>query len=353
MTRIPQSEDESLSITGRIVVRPGRTPNASSAAVGGADSVEHSVTRSWVVSEASVSSSASSGCSSGSICVHSGTRRSVSCRGIHRRPRSVSFSTTTCRFTRNASSSALDIPSRLLDRGVLAVAQLHVGPDGGRPGPVRAAAHLHRFGGHARPVGRVLDRGAAVERDLQQRGAAGHEHARGLRSRLLQRQVVALELHLAVQGPDGLVGQDDRSVADRGQPVDRTGAERPERRALRGAVHDVDPCHLAVVGGHRQDRAAAGDHGGATLPELDVGGVRRDPQRVQGVDRADPEVPVGVDHRDDARGHRHVRARHVDLGGQGDRRGVDDRDRAGLDQQHVTLVLQDVERRSPPPTARR
>ena len=101
-------------MTGRIVVRPGRTPNSSSAAVGGADSVEHSVTRSWVVSEASVSSSASSGCSSGSICVQSGTRRSVSCRGIQRRPRSVSFSTTTCRFTRNSSTSALDISSRLL-----------------------------------------------------------------------------------------------------------------------------------------------------------------------------------------------------------------------------------------------
>ena len=111
-TRIPQSEVESLSITGRIVVRPGRTPYASSAAVGGADDSPHSATRSCVVSWVSDSSGSSVGSSSGWMSSQLGTRSSVSCCGSHRRPWSVSLSATTERFTRKTSWSAVVMPCR-------------------------------------------------------------------------------------------------------------------------------------------------------------------------------------------------------------------------------------------------
>ena len=112
MTRIPQSEDVSLSMTGRIVVRPGRTPNSSSTAFGAPDAGVHSGTSCCVVRSPWLSSVSSCCSSSGTTSDQSGSRSSVSSSGSQSRPSTVSFSATTCRFTRNTRWSVLVTPSR-------------------------------------------------------------------------------------------------------------------------------------------------------------------------------------------------------------------------------------------------
>ena len=294
---MPQSDDESLSITGRIVVRPGRTPNSSSAAVGGADSVEHSVTRSWVVSEVSVSSWASSGCSSGSISVQSGTRRSVSCSGIHRRPRSVSFSTTTCRFTRNVEHVRAGHVLEVADVGVRrrrTAARRTRRPTPtrrgrtGRPAPASA--------GTPDPSVGCSTTDAAVERDLEQRRAAGHEHARRLRSRLLQGQAVAVELDLAVQRahaccPDSTTGSSPTAVSWSTGPAPSVPSgvararRRPRRRRASRHRPRAPPPSTAPL---RATTAAPPSPSSTSGVSVAIRSVSRS------AIGADPDVPVGV-----------------------------------------------------------
>ena len=148
-----------------------------------------------------------------------------------------------------------------------------------------------------------------------------------------------------LQGADGGAGEHHRLVADRGD------ARPPGRRRARPA---------ASRAAHRRPGRSGSPHRPRGPPRAPHRCARRRPPRPRRARRpgcpwrsaatSSPAIgrthalPSRVDDRDHSRRHRHVRARHGDLRRERDGGGVDDRDRARLDEQHVAGVLQHVER---------
>ncbi|CPU66336.1 Uncharacterised protein [Mycobacteroides abscessus] len=110
------SGSTSLPSTGRIVVRPGRTPNASSFGCGGRFGWDRSAMN-WSTCSGFVSSaSASSPSASSGIWTSQSSTFWYSSAAIHNVPADRSLSTITCRFTRYSRRACGSIPSRRVSR---------------------------------------------------------------------------------------------------------------------------------------------------------------------------------------------------------------------------------------------